>query len=506
MTNELHPSEILEACPDIVAVVTPDGRVEYLNRAATELLGYEKAIFDDSPWNLMVHPDDRPQLAHLWEVVLTSEEPSEARWRVRHADGRFVWIDCRMRRLTGDHGDPSARAVVIVAREATSQIELGHALQAAKEEAERANRAKSDFLSRMSHEFRTPLNAILGFTQLLELEDLDREQEESVKEIHRGGAHLLELVDEVLDISRIEAGKVSFDIEPVHVATAFEESASMVGPLAAQRGISFETDVPAAGVYVSADAQRFKQVLLNLLSNAIKYGKDGGEVSLRSRIDDPGWVCVEVQDTGVGIPPEHMDRLFLPFDRLDAERTNVAGAGLGLALTKRLVESMGGRISVDSAVDRGTTVTVELPRAQDPRDSVTAGDDAATTHVLYIEDNPANRRLVERLLERHRPRLALTTADGGVTGLDLARAQRPQIVLLDVNLPDIHGREVLRRLKEDPQTSDIHVVVLSADSSRERIAQMMEEGAADYVTKPIDVDRLLTVLDAIVSRSKVRDR
>ena len=504
MTHEIDLDEILQACPDIVAVVAPEGRVEYLNRAATELLGYDLDVLQDSPWDLVVHPDDRSQLGHLWDVVLTSEEPSEARWRMRHADGRFVWIDCRMRRVASAGG--AAAAVVIVAREATSQIELGHALQAAKEEAQRADRAKSDFLSRMSHEFRTPLNAILGFTQLLELEDLDPDQSESVDEIRRAGAHLLQLVEEVLDISRIEAGKVALEIEPVLVAAVFEQAASMIEPLAAQRGISFEATLPDDDVFVSADSQRFKQALLNLLSNAIKYSREGGDVLLRCRVGGAGRVCFEVQDTGIGIPAEHMGRLFLPFERLGADRTDVPGAGLGLALTKRLVEAMGGSISVDSTAGAGTTFTIELSRAPDPGGPGSGDRVRDIVGVLYIEDTPTNRRLMERLLARHRPRVVLTTADTARTGLELARSQRPDLVLLDVNLPDMPGGEVLRRLKADPETSAIPVVVVSADAGRERIAQMMDDGAADYVTKPIDIDRLLSVLDDVSSRSKVRER
>lgn len=500
MTNNLNPAEILEASPDIIAAITSDGRVDYLNRAATEVLGYDKQVLLDSPWGSIVHPEDRPTLALLWDLILSSEDPSEARWRVRHADGRFVWLDCRMRRVSGIGGG-STPLVVIVAREATSQIELGHALEGAKEAAERADRAKSEFLSRMSHEFRTPLNAILGFTQLLELEELDPEQLQSVREIRSGGAHLLELVNEVLDIGRIEAGKLSLEMEPVHVGTVFTESASMVAPLARERSISFEVEAPADDVFVSADAQRLRQVLLNLLSNAVKYGDEGGSLVLACRIEDPSWVLLDVRDTGPGISPDHVERLFVPFERLGAERSNVPGAGLGLALTKRLVEMMGGHIAVDSVPGRGSTFTVGLLVADDA-EADTGRDADVPMGVLYVEDNPANRRLVERLLEKHRPHLQLTTAETGTSGLELARAQRPRAVLLDVNLPDMQGDEVLAALKADPETRDIDVVVVSADASRERMEEMIAAGAAAYVTKPVDVGALLRALDGLTAPRK----
>lgn len=499
MTKSLNPDEILEASPDIIAAITPDGRVDYLNRAATEVLGYDKQVLYASPWGSIVHPEDRPALALLWDLVLSSDDPSEARWRVRHADGRFVWVDCRMRRVSGV-GSGSPPLVVIVAREATSQIELAHALEAAKEAAERADRAKSEFLSRMSHEFRTPLNAILGFTQLLELEELNAEHRQSVSEIRSGGAHLLELVNEVLDIGRIEAGKLSLEMEPVHVGTVFSESASMVAPLARERSISFEVQTSADDTFVSADAQRLRQVLLNLLSNAVKYGDEGGSVVLGCRIEDPAWVLLEVRDTGPGIPPDDADRLFVPFERLGAERSNVPGAGLGLALTKRLVEMMGGHIAVDSAPGRGTTFTVALLAAEDDTDPGRAG--SVPVNVLYVEDNAANRRLVEQLLKKHRPHLLLTTAENGSAGLELARALRPRVVLLDVNLPDVQGNEVLATLKADPETRDIDVVVVSADASRERMEQMIAAGAAVYITKPVDVDALLRALDGLTTPQK----
>jgi PAS domain S-box-containing protein len=504
MTEPFTASEILDASPDIIGVVTPEGKVEYLNRAASELLGYGMEVLQESPWDRVVHPDDRAQMAQLWQVVLTSYDTTEARYRVRHADGRFIWLDSRMRPVRSDRGRSPLR-IAIVAREATSQIELERALQAAKEEAERADRAKSDFLSRMSHELRTPLNAILGFNQLLELDDLAPDQRESVNEIRRGGTHLLELINEVLDISRIEAGKLSLEIEPVHAGTLIEESVAMVGPLAAERHMSLEVVVPGWDVYVSANAQRLRQVLLNLLSNAIKYGKDGGKVVFRCAAAGHGPVRFEVEDDGVGIAPEHMGRLFSPFDRLEAERSDVPGAGLGLALTKRLVEVMGGDISVESTPGEGSTFIVELPGAPGAADGPASAREGGSFEVLYIEDNPANLRLVERLLSKRRPNVRLTTATTGAEGLELARSQRPQTILLDVNLPDIQGGEVLARLKEDPRTKAIPVVIVSADAGPDQIAGMREGGAADYVTKPIDVDRLLGVLDSSFARSEVRE-
>jgi signal transduction histidine kinase/CheY-like chemotaxis protein len=382
--------------------------------------------------------------------------------------------------------------------------ETEKALREAKQDAERANLAKSEFLSRMSHELRTPMNAVLGFAQLLELDSPSAEQRESLGQILKGGRHLLGLIDEVLDISRIEAGHLSVSLEPVALGDVIQEALDLVHPLAEKWNVRF-AGVPAEAVdrYVLADRQRLKQVLLNFLSNAAKFNRPEGTVTVR--VDDvPGdRLRLRVTDTGLGIPPEKMARLFTPFDRLGAEETGVEGTGLGLALTRRLVEAMGGTVGADSAVDRGSTFWVELSRVEGPAGTVTLPAEASAQTsgsagtVLCIEDNLPNLRLVEGVLA-HRPAVKLLSAMQGGLGLELATEHRPGLILLDLQLPDIPGVEVLRRLQRDPRTRQIPVVVLSADATPGQTRRLLADGAREFLTKPLDVKELLRVLDEVL--------
>ena len=402
--------------------------------------------------------------------------------------------------------------VIGIARDVSAQRRTAVALREAKEEAEKANRAKSEFLSRMSHELRTPLNAILGFGQLLELSDLDTRRHDSVGHILRAGRHLLSLIDEVLAISRIEAGRLSLSLEPVAVGEMARECLHFVTQLAESRGISCENrtdDCAEYGRYVRADRQRLRQVLLNLLSNAVKYNREGGGVTLACHVLEAGesagapdaWMRIEVRDTGLGLTPEDIGRLFTPFERLDAERSRTEGTGLGLALSKGLVEAMGGRIGVDSVPGVGSTFWLELPQAADPLTQVSGdalplpafpAEDCRGT-ILYIEDNLSNMALIECLLEAQ-PGLELLSAQQGLLGLEMARVRRPDLILLDLHLPDLPGWEVLAKLRENPQTAEIPVVVISADATPGQIARLRDAGAQEYLAKPIDVRELLRVL------------
>jgi signal transduction histidine kinase/ActR/RegA family two-component response regulator len=377
-------------------------------------------------------------------------------------------------------------------------------VEAARLEAERANQAKTDFLSRMSHELRTPLNAVLGFAQLLEIEPLTTEQRESVDYILKAGRHLLGLIDEVLDISRIEAGRLSLSLEPIPLGEMIQEALELIRSLAATRNIRLAGAPPEPDDRcVLADRQRLKQVLLNLLSNAVKFNRPAGEV--RVRVVDVGGDRhrVEVSDTGPGIPAEKMARLFTPFDRLGAEERGVEGTGLGLALCKRLVEAMRGTISVDSTVGQGSTFGVEFPRAASPAagvvlPAVAPGEAPRTAGtVLYIEDNLPNLRLVERLLV-HRPAVKLLPSMQGGLGVELAREHGPGLILLDLQLPDIPGTEVLERLRRDPRTSRIPVVVISADATPGQIHRLRSAGVREFLPKPLDVKRLLQILDEVL--------
>ncbi len=380
----------------------------------------------------------------------------------------------------------------------------------ARMEAERANQAKNEFLSRMSHELRTPLNAILGFGQLLEMDHLPPEHQESVKYILKAGRHLLMLVDEVLDIARIEAGRLAMSPEPVRMNEALQEALDLVAPMAAAQNVRFNSDPGrTCHWHVLADRQRLQQVFLNLLSNAVKYNHEGGLVTLSCEQTASGQLRIKVTDTGPGIPPDKVERLFTPFDRLGAEGTEVQGSGLGLSLSRHLIEAMGGTLGVDSIPGQGSTFWVELPIVESPVERVENGGEHAPAPaepdtarkarvILYIEDNLSNLRLIQHLLI-HRPEVTVLPAMQGRMGLQLAREHRPNLILLDLHLPDIPGSEVLRRLRELPETREIPVAVISADVTPSQIDHLRAAGAWQYLTKPLDVKKFLALLDEVLT-------
>lgn len=387
--------------------------------------------------------------------------------------------------------------------------EVAAAHQQAKEEADQANLAKSEFLSRMSHELRTPLNAILGFGQILSMDpNIPQRRQESIQHILKAGQHLLQLINEVLDISRIEAGTLSLSTEPVPVNLAIDEVLDLMRPLATNAGIAlYNSSKLETGTFMAADRQRLKQVLLNLVSNAVKYNRPNGSVSISATAKlETGTVRISVQDTGTGLTAEELKKLFTPFERLGATRTTIEGTGIGLALSKRLLEAMNGAIGVESTVGQGSTFWLELPRAENPladaRDQLGGGEEAvqgsspeAAPHtVLYIEDNLPNLELIEMLLQE-RLDVRLLTAMQGSTGLDMAIEHVPDLVLLDLHLPDINGDEVLRRLRMHPVTASIPVIMISADATARQIDRLMAAGATAYLTKPLNVREFLRVLD-----------
>lgn len=383
-------------------------------------------------------------------------------------------------------------------------------LMRAKQRADQANLAKSEFLSSMSHELRTPLNAILGFGQLLDSDaDLNEEQQDNVQEILNASRHLLTLINEVLDLARIESGKLDLSLEVISLPELLDETLTLVRHSAQSRSITLRTE-ETEGFRITADWTRLKQALLNLISNAIKYNRPEGEVLISARHHDERWLDIRVSDTGPGIEPARVPELFQPFNRLGAELSHIEGTGIGLALTQRLVQLMGGSIGVESRVGEGSTFWLRLPSAEEHGAITTSASPVVQRHdhsgqpddetgqevrsVLYIEDNPANLKLVTRILQRYPGAHLLSTASGE-EGVALARAKQPDIVLLDINLPDTDGYHILRTLKADRKTRAIPVIALTANAMHNEVRRGKQAGFDDYLTKPINVDDLLATLE-----------
>ena len=501
----LETEQILAAARIGIFRVDTGGRTININATASELLGGDSDAFIGRSMHELSHhtrADGSPYPSGECTIGASMRDG-----RVRQADDEIFWrrdgtsfpIEFTSAPISEDGRVVGA---LVVFSDISSRAEAAAALEQAKLDAETANRAKSEFLSRVSHELRTPLNAIIGFGQLLELEELEQRQDEGVEHILKGGRHLLELIDEVLDISGIESGRMGISIEPVHVGSVLAESLSLIGPLAQEADVSLDADPSKLeDWFVLADQQRLKQVLINLLANAVKYNRAGGEVKVSCERLAEGRVSIVVSDTGVGMSEEQLENLFSPFERLGAESSEVEGTGLGLALSKALVEVMGGTIEAESEPGVGTTMRVELESAEAPelepppiQPTAAPGADLQGKRrtILYVEDNLSNLKLVEQALERL-PNIWLIPAMQGTLGLELARRHRPDLILLDLHLPDLDGASVLEQLKADPATAQIPVVVISADATHAQVERLRAAGAADYLTKPIDVRRLLEI-------------
>jgi PAS domain S-box-containing protein len=511
--REEHFRRLIETSHDLIQTLNAEGKIVYTGPSVQRLLGYTPEEITGGGAAEYIHPDDHEAVQAAMMHALTNPGAIiHLEYRVLHRDGRWRWFEA-MGRTLSEHS--AEQGLVANARDITERRHAEEALARAKEEAERArevaeraNRAKSEFLSRMSHELRTPLNSILGFAQLMERAPLQPEQKKGVAHILRAGRHLLQLINEVLELARIETGRHSLSLEPVRLGTVLQEAVGLVRPLAAQWRVELdEGPWPCCDAYVQADRQRLTQVLLNLLGNAIKYNRPGGRVRVScepmARESESPRMVVRVRDTGRGIPSDRLDQLFTPFARLGAEKSDVEGTGLGLALSQRLTEAMGGSLTLDSTGAEGSVFRVELPGASDPlrRLEEPSGPPAALEGVphapatiLYIEDNLANLSLVETIL-LSRPAWRTLPALQGQIGVELAREHTPDLILLDLHLPDITGEEVLRRLRAEPRTAAIPIVVITADATRGTADRLRTAGADDYLTKPLEIDEFLSTLE-----------
>ena len=492
---------IMDNSQDVICTVSADGRFLSVNAACEELWGYKPAELVGRRYIDLVFEADRPDTEAGVKGLLAGGKVTDFVNRYVRKDGTLVDV------LWSATWSAKDRIMFCVAHDVTDRARIEKELRDAKEEADRANHAKSDFLSRMSHELRTPLNSILGFGQLLDRQSPTETQRPRIRYILSAGRHLLNLINEVLDISRIEAGTLQLSVEPVCLEEAIGEALDLMRPLAAERTIALTAHCSLDNTtYVLADRQRLKQVLLNLLSNAVKYTAVQGSVTISFDQSGTDLTRISVRDTGAGIPVEKLARLFTPFDRLGAEQSAVEGTGLGLALCQRLVQAMHGLIGVNSTLGNGSTFWLDLPQSKSPLQTLAdcrsgSASDPQISHdsrrILYIEDNFSNVTLVDQMLAE-RPAVELMTAMQGRVGLELARQHSPDLILLDLHLPDVPGWQVLAQLKADQLTREIPVVIISADATAPQIKRLLSSGARAYLTKPIDIVEFFRVIDEVL--------
>ncbi len=517
-----YTDNVLKCMNDSLFIVGSDGMIQIVNSAFLDLLGYEEDEIVGQMPSLFFEKEKKDSNNSLLESHINKGEigsfitkeglriPMNLRMSAMH-DGNeafiaYIGIARDMRQIFSLVQDLELSKKDLEQR----VIERTKELKSAKDLAEKANEAKSIFLSSMSHELRTPMNSVLGFAQLMDndiVEPLSESQKENINHILKSGNHLLELINEVLDFAGIESGNVQLSLERIEINTVINEVITTVGPIAEENSITIINKTKSDVQHIMADNTRLRQVLINLLSNAIKYNNDGGSVSIWIESSTDKILRVNVEDTGNGIAKEDMKFLFEPFNRLGAESLNIEGTGVGLTITKRLVEMMGGRIGVESDVGKGAKFYADFNKAEFPvlitdkkEDAVAEKKEAEITKrytMLYVEDNPTNLKLVENILLR-RPGISLLSAPQALSGVELARNHKPDIILMDINLPGIDGYEALKLLKSYDDTKNIPVIAISANAMSKDIERGKSAGFRDYVTKPINVNKFLVVIDGVL--------
>jgi protein-histidine pros-kinase len=515
-SSEERFRRMIESAPDAMVIADEKGRIALVNAQAETLFGYQRDELVGQPVEILIpKPAAAGHRAHMAAYMgRPTARPMGGALdlQARRKDGAEIPVEISLSPLQTESGMMVSSAI----RDISQRRRIEHELVRARQEEQAASRAKSDFLSSMSHELRTPLNAVIGFAQILEMEGKDAltaRQREYLDYIRGGGEHLLKLVNEVLDLSKIEAGRLNLAIEPVNVFDALEQIHQTMLPLADKAGIRFDLLPPEEIADVKADRLRLHQVLLNLVSNAIKYNRPGGRVALTARAAAGDRIEFVVTDTGLGISPERQKNLFQPFQRLGAEHSSVEGTGLGLSLSRRLVEAMGGAIGLTSELGQGSRVWFELPAEAGTRRTghsaaaapvVLPGPRTRTYSLLHIDDNPISIRLMESII-RTLPQVKMMSAGTPQLGLEIAKAHRPDIILLDLHLPEMDGFQVLAKLKEMPETRDIPVLALTASAYPGDVKRGLTAGFFRYLTKPIDIKALFTAIDeALIESSDQR--
>ncbi|WP_436394971.1 PAS domain-containing hybrid sensor histidine kinase/response regulator [Acidithiobacillus ferriphilus] len=500
-----------------IVMLDPEGCVVSWNSGAERIQGYRAEDIVGQHFSRFYLAEDvvNGKAQSDMEKVRANGRFEDEGWRVRK-DGSSFWANVIYTAIRDQFGN--LRGFAKLTRDQTENRQVESALIDAKSAAEKANRAKSDFLSSMSHELRSPLNAILGFAQLMESDSPSPtpSQAANIKQILQGGWYLLDLIDEILDLAVIESGRLALSLESVLISEVMIECQAMIEPQAQKRGIRMTFPQRSFDNFVKVDRTRFKQILINLLSNAIKYNRTDGTVVVACATIAPERIRISVTDTGVGLSAEKQAQMFQSFNRLGQEAGAEEGTGIGLVVTKRLVELMGGEIGVESTIGVGSVFWIELTAAASPQSvtGITESTPVVQVHVhndvplrtlLYVEDNQANLKLVEQLIAR-RPDMRLLSAADGHLGVEIARAFLPEVILMDINLPGISGIEAMQILHKDPLTAHIPVVALSANAIPHDIAKGLKAGFFRYLTKPIKVHEFLHTLDEALEFAKHSDQ
>ncbi|WP_027329046.1 hybrid sensor histidine kinase/response regulator [Marinimicrobium agarilyticum] len=518
--SEARQARIIQASNDGIWEWYSDRKGFHFSNRCWEHAGYDEK--DDvvirgqnriSVWRSHIHPQDLPKFDQTLADHMAGRAPFDIEYRIFGKDGDIRWIRARGRASFDLEGNPVRMSGTNM--DITDIKRAEERVVQAKETAEKANQAKSDFLSSMSHELRTPLNAILGYAQLFQYEDnLTTSQVDNAREIRKAGEHLLQLINDVLDLAKIESGRMTFSLEPVLVSRVVAECFTLIQPQADTMGVQFNADMNRLeSTYVVADNVRLKQALLNLISNAVKYNRVGGDVEVRLTEQEGNRLRITVRDTGEGIPASRQSEVFQPFNRLNAEYSKIEGSGVGLVITKQLVEMMNGKLAFESTEGVGTEFWMDLPLSNEWNQDLVVDRHARGSHsvdqpehlavqrpcsILYVEDNPSNIRLMQQVLSRY-PQLTLEVAEEAFLGIYKARSECPDVIILDINLPGMDGYEALSVLKRDPVTMNIPVVGLSANAMPYDVERGKNAGFYDYLTKPVEINHLMHTLNALLS-------
>ncbi|MCW8929165.1 MAG: response regulator [Gammaproteobacteria bacterium] len=500
-------SKAVENSPSMVIITDNKGLIEYVNPRFTEITGYSSHDVIGKNPSIMKSPNtDDNVYQELWGALskglLWTGELCNLRF-----DGTEFWVSASISPMYSDNEHGGQREIlnyIAVEEDITEKKLIERNLILAKNSAEEANLAKSEFLASMSHELRTPLNAILGFSQLSEYDaNLNKTQKENSMQIYKAGKHLLNLIDDVLDLTRIEIGKVNLNHQSIRVQDLINECYELIKPIADEKNIVLEFENYKCKCIVYADYTKLKQIIINLLSNAVKYSTVSGRINLTCNEGYEGFVKINIIDSGEGIDDNNMKKLFEPFNRLGKEGSNIEGTGIGLVIAKKLIEMMNGRIEVKSVINQGSTFTLVLPRYQESKKAVPDDNSSlnkqifnkenSMINIFYIEDNQANLRLMQNIIDLNED-WKLNSATTAEEGIELIKQQVPDIILMDINLPQMDGIEAFKHLKEIEHLKNIPIIAVSAGAMKENINKAIDAGFETYITKPIDINALIETI------------